>query len=238
MSLQQNDLHDLVYNIFEIDSFQSKMGEDKDIVTLSFSVKSKEPADDLMNFLESGYSFILDADTTVGEQSDGTYKVFVEIERSRKSHEQIQEIVNGVSQLSGIEDWKYRYYKSFKSRVYNDTNIAEDVPTDPDNYGIKVSESNMDNFKNFFNRSFLDEITLFENNLLIRKKWADPLKFEVKDFGDKDEILNNINESFNVNEFAEIIFLTKYIGDYNISKYGNNLVIENSGKALVVERHN
>ena len=58
------------------------------------------------------------------------------------------------------------------------------------------------------------------------------------DFGDKDDIINNIEESFNVNEFAEIIFLTKYIGDYNISKYGKKLIIENSGKALVVERHN
>jgi hypothetical protein len=238
MSLQQNDLHDLVYDIFEIDSFQSKMGDDKDIVTLSFSVKSKEPADDLMNFLESGYSFILDADSTVGEQSDGTYKVFVEIERNRKSHDQIQEIVDGVSQLSGIKEWKYRYYKSFKSRQYNDQNIAEDVPTDPNDYGIKVNESNMDNFKNFFNRSFLDEIDLKENTLFIKKKWADPLSFEVKDFGDKDDIINNIEESFNVNEFAEIIFLTKYIGDYNISKYGKKLIIENSGKALVVERHN
>ena len=238
MSLQQNDLHDLVYDIFEIDSFQSKMGDDKDIVTLSFSVKSKEPADDLMNFLESGYSFILDADSTVGEQSDGTYKVFVEIERNRKSHDQIQEIVDGVSQLSGIKEWKYRYYKSFKSRQYNDQNIAEDVPTDPNDYGIKVNESNMDNFKNFFNRSFLDEIDLKENTLFIKKKWADPLSFEVKDFGDKDDIINNIEESFNVNEFAEIIFLTKYIGDYNISKYGEKLIIENSGKALVVERHN
>ena len=32
------------------------MGEDKDIVVLSFSVKSQEPANDLMNFLEKGYT--------------------------------------------------------------------------------------------------------------------------------------------------------------------------------------
>ena len=40
------------------------MGEDEDIVVVSFSMRDKAPADDLVKFLESGYSFILDADVT------------------------------------------------------------------------------------------------------------------------------------------------------------------------------
>ena len=43
-------------------------------------------------------------------------------------------------------------------------------------------------------------------------------------------------ESFNTNDFAEIIFLSKYIGDYNITKYGNKFTLDNSGHTLVVER--
>ena len=81
MGLRQGALKDMMDNIFEIDSFASKMGSDKDILTLSFSLKEKAPADDLMHFLERGYNFILDADVTAGEQSDGTYKVFVEMEK-------------------------------------------------------------------------------------------------------------------------------------------------------------
>ena len=42
MGLQAKDLRNLVYDIFEIDSFKSKMGEDKDIVVLSFSVAAQE----------------------------------------------------------------------------------------------------------------------------------------------------------------------------------------------------
>ena len=83
MGLRIGDLKDCVDHIFEIDSFKSKMGDDKDIVTLSFSVAEKHAADDLMNFIEKGYEFVLDADATAGEQSDGTYKVFVELERNR-----------------------------------------------------------------------------------------------------------------------------------------------------------
>ena len=42
---------------------------------------------------------------------------------------------------------------------------------------------------------------------------------------------------FNVNAFAEILFLTKYLGDYNISKYGDKIVFENKGHSLVVKRN-
>ena len=45
-----------------------------------------------------------------------------------------------------------------------------------------------------------------------------------------------LNEVFNVNAYPEMLFLTKYIGDYNISKYGDKLVFENEDKALVLKR--
>ena len=81
MGLHANDLIDLVEPVFEIDSYQSKMGNDADIMVLSFTVLEKGAADDLVKFVESGYSFVLDADATTGEQSDGYYRVYVEIER-------------------------------------------------------------------------------------------------------------------------------------------------------------
>ena len=112
MSLREGDLEDLIYSVFEIDSFASKMGDDKNIVTLSFSIKDKAPADDLVKFLESGYGFILDADATAGEQSDGTYKVFVELERDKKVNENIMEIIDGVTKLGNMQDVKFRYYKN------------------------------------------------------------------------------------------------------------------------------
>ena len=69
MGLREKDLRDMIYRILEIDSFSSKMGDDKDIVTLSFSVKEQTAAEDLMNFVEKGYEFVLDADATSGEQA-------------------------------------------------------------------------------------------------------------------------------------------------------------------------
>jgi hypothetical protein len=236
MGLRHGDLKDLVYDVFEIDSYASKMGEDKNIVTLSFSVKDRAPADDLVKFLEGGYSFILDSDVTAGEQADGTYKVFVELERDRQSNDNIMEIIDGVSKLTEIEKFRFRYYKNFRSHNTSIDSLNEFVPTDPDNYGIKVNESNLENYKNFFSKSYVDDIVMTESILTIKKSYADPLQFKFIDFGPTVKTLNSIKESFNTQDFSEIIFLSKYVGDYNITKYGNKLTFENSGSTLVLER--
>ena len=236
MGLRAGDLKDLVYHIFEIDSFASKMGDDKNIITLSFSVKDKAPADDLVSFLESGYSFVLDADATTGEQKDGTYKVFVELQRERGATDNIMEIVDGVSKLAELDNIKFRYYKNWRSKSATQQSLDEEVPLDPDNYGVKVNESNLENYKNFFNRSYVENIEMSDDILTISKKYADPLHFRFVGFGDTVETIESLNETINVNEFAEIIFLSKYVGDYNITKYGQKLTFENAGKTLVVER--
>ena len=237
MGLRANDLKDLVGSIFEIDSYASKMGDDKNIVTLSFSLNDKTAAEDLSNFLEKGYEFILDSDVTAGEQSDGSYKVFVELERNNDVSEQIFEIVDGVQKLSGRDQFKFRYYKGWRSHPVSLENLQELVPNDPDNYGISMQENALNNYKEFFNRSYIDDIVLEETTLTIKKKYADPLMFEFVDFGNVLDIVNSIPGRFDLMEsYPEILFLTKYIGDYNISKYGDNLVFENEGKALVVKR--
>jgi hypothetical protein len=236
MTLRQGDLRNLVYNVMEIDSFKSKMGSDENIVTVAISVKTKEAADDLVGFFEKGYGFILDADATSGEQADGTYKVFVEMERNDEASAQIAELADGMKNLSAMEEVRFRYYKSFRSQPLTKESLDEVLPNDPSVYDIMISESRIDNYKDFFNRSYLDSIDMIEDTLRIKKIYADPLEFKFVDFGDHKRIQESIEETINVNDFAEIIYLSKYIGDYNITKYGNKLVLENKGKSLVVER--
>jgi hypothetical protein len=118
----------------------------------------------------------------------------------------------------------------------DEKNLAEMIPLDPKNYGIKVTESNLENYKNFFNRSFVESVDMIDDILTIKRPWADPIKFRFIEFGDAVETVNNITESFNPNAYPELIFLTKYIGDYNITKYGNKITLENKNKVVVLER--
>ena len=237
MGLQTGHLRDLVYDIFEIDSFKSKMGDDKNIVVMSFSARTKESANDLMNFIEKGYPFVLDADVTSGEQADGTYKVFVEMERNKEVPKQVVEIIDGVQKLSNLDKMKFRYYKSFKSNDTNPESLAEVIPLDNDAYDIKVNENNMENYKNFFNKSYIDSIEMLNDDITFKKIYADPLTLKVVDFGKSDEMDKAVTESYNINSWAETIYLTKYLGDYDIEKYGDKIMISNNGYTVVTTRN-
>jgi len=236
MTLEANSLRNLVDHIVEIDSFKSKMGSDDSIVTLAFKVKTEESAKDLAGFIERGYPFVLDADKTAGEQADGLYRVFIELERNRHAAEQIMELVDGVGKLAQLEDMKYRYYKNFRSEPITQEALENTIPKNSEEYNSRVTETRLANYKNFFSNSFVEDVDMTGDTLTIKKKYADPVHFKFVDFGDTQETINAIKESFNANDFAEIIFLSKYIGDYNITKYGNKLTFENAGKTLVVER--
>lgn len=236
MTLQAGDLTDLVDSTMQIDSYKSKMGDDSDIVVLSFDVKDKTAATDLVSFIEKGYRFVLDADFATVEDEKYDFKVYIELDRNESSIENILEIIDGVGKLTGIQEFMFQYYKSFKPYELNPKTLKKHVPLSKDKYNAVVTESNMNNFKNFFNKSYLEEITLVDDVLTLKKIWAQPLSFKVLEFAESNELLNSLTEGYNFNDFGEIIFLCKYIGDYNISKYGNNLVFENEGKSLLLAR--
>jgi len=211
------------------------MGTDGNIIVLSFTVLEKNAADDLVKFVESGYQFVLDADATTGEQSDGFYRVYVEMEREENAPEQIEQLVDGVSKLCG-QNFQYRYYKSFDVNEVDVKKMGKIIPLNNEDYEKVVNESNMNNFKNFFTKSYVNSIVMENTNeLIITKAYADPLGFRVKDFGDSNNIV--INEKININGYPEIMYLTKYLGDYNVTKFGEKtLTLENNGYTLVVER--
>lgn len=236
--LLAGDLKMLVDNIFEIDSYASKMGSDKDIVVLSFTVEAKEAAKDLVNFIERGYEFVLDADSSPGELNDGKYKVFVEIERGRHVPEQIMEIIDGLGKLSEVDNFKFRYYKGFQSQDVSEDNIKETVPVTKDDYERSIQENKMNNFSNFFGRSYLENVHIDEDDVVFQKKFAEPLRMRIKGFGTTEQIYEWAPGRIMLEgkDMAEILYLTKYIGNYNINKIGDLFVFENEGYALAMER--
>lgn len=237
-NLKPKDLKNLVSNIFEVDSYASKMGEDTDVVVVSFTVENHEPALDLVNFIERGYDFILDADATPGELKDGRYKVFVEMERNRYVSEHIIEILDGVGKLTGIDNFKFRYYKSFNSVPVNQETLSETIPTSKQDYEVTIKENVLNNFSNFFNRSFIESINVDNDDIIFQRMFSDPLRMRIKNFGTTQQVYESLPgkimlESYDI---AEVIFLTKYIGNYNITKVGNAFVFENSNYALSLEK--
>lgn len=237
-SLIAGDLRMLVNNIFEVDSYKSKMGSDNDIVVLSFTVDGSDPAKDLVEFVEKGYDFVLDADASPGELDDGKYKVFVEIERNKRIAEQILEILSGVKNLAEVNDWKFRYYKSFHSVDASEQNLRETIPITKNDYEVNIQENHMNNFSNFFNRSYLESIHVDNDDIVFQKKYAGPLRMRIKEFGPREQVYENTTGPIMLEskDMAEVLFYTKYLGNYNITKVSSAYVFENNGYAVVLER--
>jgi hypothetical protein len=237
-SLKSNDLRHFVKKVIEIDSFKSKIGDDEDIVTLSFTVDHEDPAKDLENFIEMGYDFVLDADVSPGELDDGTYKVYVELERGRHVVDQIVELLDGVKKLVGLDQFRFRYFKNFKSQEATKEELSTTVPLDKDSYRINSEKTNLNNFTEFFSRSYADEIKLVDESISFKKIYGGAVKFKIIDSGPKQEMYNKIKGPIMLEskDMAEVMFLTKCIGNYNITKIGNAFIFENSNHAVILEK--
>lgn len=237
-SLRANDLQGMVKKVFDVDSYRSKIGDDEDIVVLCFTVDYEDPAKDLENFIEMGYEFVLDADVSPGETDDGTYKVFVELERNRHVGQQIIEILKGVELLTGMPDMRFRYFKGFKSQDATLENLEATIPMDKNSYDIATKGNVLENFSNFFANSYVDKIDVIEESISFKRTFSDKLTFKILTSGSIAEIHSTIKGPVMLEskDMAEVMFLTKCIGNYNITKVGSSFIFENNGYAVVLEK--
>jgi hypothetical protein len=235
--LHANDLKNLVNRIFEIDSYKSKIGDDEDVIVLSFTVDHEDPAKDLENFVEMGYDFVLDADVSPGETDDGNYKVFIEIERTRHAPEIILELISGIERLTGMPDMKFRYFKNFKSYDANLKNLTKHIPCNQEDYEEATKKYGLDNFSNFFKESF-SEVSILDESIIFKNQWSDLLKFDIITSGPKSEVYSYTQGPIMLegSSIAEVMYFTKRIGNYNITKVGNTFIFENSGWAVALEK--
>jgi len=233
--LSSGDLTDLIDPTFEVDAYKSKMGNDEDIAVLSFEVTGRQPAKDLENFIEKSYEAVIDADSSEGEVSRNTYRVFVELERDRKVAEQIDEILYGLSELSGIDDWRFRYYRDYQSKPLRD--LRDVIPKSPDEYKAKMGDIFENELRFFFRQSPLDYLLIENGDLIFKRSFNSPIKMKMIEHGTRTDILNKLAGNIRVDESAtaETTWLTKYFGDYNITKYGDHFVFENDNTVMVFE---
>jgi len=117
--LDFHDLKGMVNPKITVDEYAAKMGEDSDIVTLTFQVNSKLAGEDLCSWLELGYDFVLDASTSDGEIEPGKYLVFVEMKRRGNIPNKIITILDDLQTLTDMD------VKEYTIEIDNETYDAE-----------------------------------------------------------------------------------------------------------------
>lgn len=236
--LRSGDLADMINPVFSIDQYKSKMGDDDGIVVLGFRVKEKMAAIDTMEFIEKGYKFVLDADMSSGEERDGTYSVFIELERTESVAEQITQILEGFYHLTDCNEWQFRYYKE-QSKPADLDSLKANIPTDPESYNLKMkSLENKLDVENFFDQGALD-VELSEDNILTFKKpYAGILEAKLIRIGPYELVKNLTPGAINLDESSnsQLLFLNKFLGNYDIHKIENQFLIRKGSYAVVIEK--
>lgn len=147
--LEQGDLKRLVHTEMHIDEFKSKLGRDEDVCVISFKVRDKAPATDLVNFIEKGYQWVIDADVSSGEMDDGDYIVFVECERDQDIPANIIKLMKDVMNVTGqkLTDWRVRYYKDQTDHDLSVSSLEKLIPTNPEEYEKRYGKRDLDKLK-------------------------------------------------------------------------------------------
>lgn len=146
MSLNPGELRDLVRNKIHVDEYDSKMGKNPDIVTISFKIKYQDPAQDLVNFLEKGYDWILDSDVSAGTVSDGSWIVFIETLRRPSLTKKLFDLLEDLESLTrnDPDDYVFSYKTEKKYIPLTPENFEDIVPLTPREYRRRQKPEKLD----------------------------------------------------------------------------------------------
>lgn len=237
--LRASDLKGMVSDVFTVDQFKSKMGNDEEIIVVAFTAEDKYPAIDLMEFIEKGYPFVLDADMSSGEEADGDYRVFVEIERTRKAAFNIDELLQGVGRLCGCDNWKFKYFRDHQEHDFDKETFTQFVPLDVEDYKARIKQQKVDDVGDVLDQGPAEVSDIDENNnLTIRKRYAGDITVQLEAIGDYRTLEGSLKGALQLDESSngQVLFLEKYLGNYEIHKINNRFILKNGDKAMIFRK--
>ena len=146
--------------------------------------------------------------------------------------------IEGVKKVSGLDNMRFRYFKSFKSHPATLEELETIVPTDKNTYNIATEKNSLDNFSNFFSNSYAENLNVVDESITFKRAYSGPVSFDIVASGAKQDIYNNIKGPIVLEskDMAEVMFLTKVIGNYNITKISDTFIFENKNWAVALKR--
>ena len=231
--LKAGDLEGVIDKRFSVDQYKSKMGDDRNIMVLAFTVDGLEPAKDLERFAETGYKEVLDADATPGTMKDGKHRVFIEFQRVENIDSFLYDFLDDLKKLTNIDIFEFTYHKRSVPFEASAKNLADVLPRTPIAYTKKVNSLRLGEVKDFFDKFAMMEFKLDNNVISVKKHGVrtEELKFKLHAFGDTQIILKEV-KAFTIDQEAmsECLYLTKYFGPYQITKTTEDKFIFSKGR--------
>lgn len=136
--LEYKDMVGMLKSTIHIDEFASKMGDDDDVVVASFFVRSKQAAQDLANWFEKGYDWVLDADVSPGEITPGRFLVYIELRRRSSTGTYLAQAVDDLATLTEHEPDAWTMHYKDKQTAFSKQDFDQQVPLSPSQYRTQI----------------------------------------------------------------------------------------------------
>lgn len=136
-ALSYKDMDGMLKPTMHVDEFSSKIGDDADIIVVSFFVRSDLAARDLVSWFEKGYDWVIDADRSPGEITPGRYLVYVEMKRRSAAGRWLQHLLEDLSTLTEFQpkDWTMHYKN--ETHDWSPQTFDRLVPLSPKEYRLR-----------------------------------------------------------------------------------------------------
>lgn len=140
--LEYKDMVGMMKPTMHIDEFSSKMGDDDDVIVVSFFVRSKQAALDLTNWFEKGYDWVLDADVSPGEIKPSRFLVYIELRRRSSAGRNLAVAIEDLASLTEYEPDGWTMMYKDKESPFSQEEFDRVVPLSPKQYR-KEQESDL-----------------------------------------------------------------------------------------------
>lgn len=244
MTLKEGDLKNTLLKKFGVDEFEPKTGDIENVMVVSFFVIQNTPGQDLYHYLNDSVIDIRDIEVSPNPNEDNYYLVFVEIDRTENSINDIKELLREVERLAGKLRWEFKTNLTPDYVPFDDESAEKFIQQTPGEFKSKEekeAEEAMEEQRRieaeqlaeaervnpvyeFLQRSDLLAANLDENTLRLGGS-AGVVTLEYVNFGDK-EIMDElgINESAVEQEYDLALFskLSSILGEMKaipISEY-------------------
>lgn len=204
MGLKYNDLKDTIIKSFDIDTYEPKTGESKDVVVIAFYFKEEAAATDLYHFINNGTADINDAEVSPNPDSDGYYVVFAEMKRTSTILDDIKALVKDIENVTGKLNWQARthltddYYP-----LFGYSQLADFVINDPEQYVTRdqyeeqlamqqEQEQSRQSILDFVSRSGLRNIEVSENQTVRFSNGQNTADLKIAGFGLAETVMKEI----------------------------------------------
>ena len=225
-------MKDFIVPLIAVDSHQAKLGNDSEVSVLKFESYNKDVAKDIVSFIESGYKFVLDADYSPSKNKNGSYDIFVEVERNEDLPNNIVKLSRDIEQVTGILPWKFTFYKNESVHKLNAENLSNQIPTNASEYEFLTSNTVDEDIAQFFESTEISKIKREGKTLTLNKLYSTHV-FEVKSVNTK---INNGTYKIDASSESQSSYVNSWLGaGFKVVKFEDAFKVSKNDNTLILK---